>query len=278
VLEYLEALDPWIVTAVMGVVSGLALTFGNPSSPGGASGRFSLDILESAAVGVVQTDRIWRIIFINKQARDLFTGGRNLTGCIFWEELPASVGTRYWQEYQRSITEQVPIEFTDFHARKGRWYVVRLFPSPEGLTVCYQECSDPDPLPEPLEVDPHLLSRAIETLPSGIVILDMAGQVRQTNAAARCILGCIGPGDRESFETLRGWWADTGKPVGTGDWAAIRAASREEVSIGEVLEIEGSDGKRRTVRSSAFPIRDKGGTPIGAVAVLERIPGKPYDV
>lgn len=122
-----------------------------------------------------------------------------------------------------------------------------------------------------IEQQRRLLARrldlVLETLPVGVWITDASGTFVSSNPAARAIWGgarFVGP---ERYGEYRGWWADTGEPIAPKDWALARAIGRGETTIGELVEIEGFDGKRRTIQNSAAPLRDERGRVVGAVVL-----------
>jgi PAS domain-containing protein len=111
------------------------------------------------------------------------------------------------------------------------------------------------------------LDLVLETLPVGVWITDALGNLASSNPAARAIWGGerrVGP---EGYGAYRGWWADSGTPIAAEEWALARAIRNGETSIGELVEIEGFDGVRRTIRNSAAPLRDERGRILGAVVL-----------
>jgi PAS domain S-box-containing protein len=119
-----------------------------------------------------------------------------------------------------------------------------------------------------------LLEAVMEALPVGVAITDEAGGLLHANDAFDRIWG--GPRSRPrpardgggDDAVYRAWWADTGLPLAPGDWASARALGAGEPVFGQLLEIEGADGLRRTVINSAAPVRDAGGRILGAAVAL----------
>jgi PAS domain S-box-containing protein len=114
------------------------------------------------------------------------------------------------------------------------------------------------------------LEQALEVLPYGIWIVDLAGQVVRSNAAAREIWG-----DRaqvaEALGAARATSASTGEPVRLEDWASYRALQRGDSIFGEEILLDAPDGSRRTVLISAAPLRDSHGVIIGSVTTSEDV-------
>ena len=114
------------------------------------------------------------------------------------------------------------------------------------------------------------LDAVIESLPSGVILVDRDGAITRVNAANRAIWG-----EHPTSEGVAGYgewhgtWADGsarhGQSVLPEDWALERAL-RGEVVTGDVVEIQPfGDGPRRTLLLQAMPIRLEDGELTGAV-------------
>lgn len=115
------------------------------------------------------------------------------------------------------------------------------------------------------------LDAVLEAAPVGICVADRTGRLVLANAENKCIWGEYPmPDDVESYAQWKGWWADDsarqGERVLAHEWAMARALAGEEAPR-DTVEIEPFDSpaKRRTLLLRATPIRDEGGSVIGAV-------------
>lgn len=111
----------------------------------------------------------------------------------------------------------------------------------------------------------------LDTLPIGVWVTNSNGQIIISNEASRKIRGAarfVGAGQSREH---KGWWADTGRPIEPDEWAAIRAISRGESTLNELIEIQTPDGTRKTVLNSAVPLRDSAGKIAGAVVLNEDV-------
>ncbi len=115
------------------------------------------------------------------------------------------------------------------------------------------------------------LDRVLDTLPVGVWIIDAEGRIVSGNPAGTAIWGGARMVGVEEYGQYRGWWADSGRPIAAEEWAAARAIRHGETSVGELIEIEAFDGKRRTILHSAAPIRDEKGRLLGAVVVNQDV-------
>jgi PAS domain S-box-containing protein len=117
----------------------------------------------------------------------------------------------------------------------------------------------------------RLLRLVLETLPVGVAFLDQAGNIQLSNPALKRIWGReIAAGD-ERYAKSKGAWHDSGKKIGSEEWASVRALRAGQTSLNELIDIEAFDGQRKTMRNSTVPIRDEHQAIIGAVVVNEDV-------
>jgi two-component system NarL family sensor kinase len=122
-----------------------------------------------------------------------------------------------------------------------------------------------------LQQSERLLRLVLDTLPVGVAVVDLSGDIILSNPASQRIWsGSIRSG-RERYAASSAWWHATGKKLAPEKWASARALVNGETSVNEVLEIEAFDGVRKIIQNSAVPIRDTDGRITGAVVVNEDI-------
>ncbi|HEX6318646.1 MAG TPA: PAS domain S-box protein [Burkholderiales bacterium] len=117
----------------------------------------------------------------------------------------------------------------------------------------------------------QLLRTVFDLLPVGVWIADREGRITLSNPAGDRIwrgTRLVGP---EQYAEYKGWWVDSGKPIGPDEWGLSRAVRRGETSRGELIRIQSFDGSFRTVINWAAPIRSDAGEITGAVAVNEDV-------
>ena len=108
-----------------------------------ASDLRSRTILESITDGYLTLDAQWRFDYVNPEAERIL--GREpgaLLGKVIWDEYPGTVGTEFEHTYRRVAAERRPESFLAFYADHGRWYDVRAFPLPTGLTIYFRDVSE----------------------------------------------------------------------------------------------------------------------------------------
>ena len=124
---------------------------------------------------------------------------------------------------------------------------------------------------ERLELSRETLGRILDALPVGVWIANECGDLILSNPAGREIWGGAQYVSANDLQVYRGWWAETGEPVKSEDWALARVIRTGEASRGEIIDIETFDGKRKTIVNSAAPIRDASGAMAGAIVVNDDI-------
>ncbi|MBA3345765.1 MAG: PAS domain S-box protein [Gemmatimonadales bacterium] len=121
---------------------------------------------------------------------------------------------------------------------------------------------------EALHRSTRLLQQVLETLPVGVWVLDQEGRIVFSNPASHQIRGGVGI---EELEQYRGWWVETGEPIGPDQWAAVRAVRHGESTLNQLVRIQGSDGSEKTLLSSALPIRRPDGEILGAIVLNQDV-------
>jgi PAS domain S-box-containing protein len=100
----------------------------------------SRQIFESITDAFFAADAEWRLSYLNPQAERLL--GPNLLGRRLWDVFPGLVGSEFEHLYRRAATEGVAGSVTAYYPHLARWYEVRAFPSPAGISVYFRDVSD----------------------------------------------------------------------------------------------------------------------------------------
>ena len=119
-----------------------------------------------------------------------------------------------------------------------------------------------------LQENQERLATVLETLPVGVWILDRKNSIIHANAAAQEIWAGEAS---QSIGEYRAWWADTGKPVKSGEWAGIRTMAGGGLALGKEIDIEAFDGSRKIILVSASPIPSREGDVAGSVVVFQDV-------
>lgn len=115
------------------------------------------------------------------------------------------------------------------------------------------------------------LFRVLEKMPIGVYIADPSGRIVYGNRAGRRIWAGLKYVTADEFSEYKAWWADSGRPISSDEWALSRAIKKGETSTDEEIEIECFDGTRKTILNSALPLYDEDGKICGGFATNEDI-------
>jgi PAS domain S-box-containing protein len=101
-------------------------------------------ILESISDGFNAFDREWRYTYVNSAAAEMVhKKPEELLGKTLWEVWPKASELPFAAEYRRAMTEKVPVQLDAFYSEPlNLWFHVRLYPSPEGLSVFFSDVTE----------------------------------------------------------------------------------------------------------------------------------------
>ena len=96
-------------------------------------------VLEAMSAAFVSLDRDWRFTYVNAEAERLLGRPRDeLLGGVLWECFPASVGSDFEHHYRRAAATGEAASFESYYPPPlDSWYEVRVWPSPDGLSVSF---------------------------------------------------------------------------------------------------------------------------------------------
>ena len=101
------------------------------------------NMLESLTDGFCAVDLDWRITYINGRALELLSASHwrvgDLMGQPIWSAFPALRASTMETECRRSLSVQQTVSFAFFYPQLGCWFDLRAYPSPEGLTMYFQD-------------------------------------------------------------------------------------------------------------------------------------------
>jgi PAS domain S-box-containing protein len=158
-------------------------------------------ILESIGDGFFSLDRQWRVTYINERGARLLGRSRaDLVGKILWESFPESETAPFRQAYELALADQVPAGVEAFFSPLEAWFKARAYPSPEGLSVFYQNTTER----KAVLAENELLARFTEESPDAILRILEDGTLAYANPASFVLLSQLdGHVGMPAPETLR---------------------------------------------------------------------------
>jgi PAS domain S-box-containing protein len=230
------------------------------------SERFSR-MLESITDAFCSIDHEWRFTYINREfERVLSVQRENLLGRICWEIFPDAVGTRFEREYRKAMDGGQLTTFVEFYPAANKLLELRLFPTPDGLSIFFRDVTEIRKNEEQL----RLLANAMAGL-NDVVVITSAEPLDEPGPVIVYV--------NEAFERLTGYTA--AEAIGRSPRflqgpktdPAARQRIREAFTLGRPIQEEvinyAKNGREYILELSIHPIRDEDG-PITHYVAIER--------
>jgi len=149
-----------------------------------------INIFESITDAFFALDKQWQFTYLNRQAEQLLQRTRaELLGKNIWDELPEAVGSKFYQEYHRAVSEQVSVKFEEFYPPLDTWFAVHAYPSPDGLSVYFQDITERKRAQEALQESEARFRRLFESNIIGIMFANLSGNITMANNAFLQMVG-----------------------------------------------------------------------------------------
>ena len=102
-----------------------------------------VEILDRMSEGFLVVDEAWKLTYLNQRATDMLQKGRDdLTGADFWALFPDEPGEPIRRACERALKKGRPWDFEKYYPGFGRWFEMRLFPSPDGIGVFLHDSTE----------------------------------------------------------------------------------------------------------------------------------------
>ena len=221
------------------------------------------DILESISDAFYTLDREWRLTYINSKAEELWGRSREqLLGQNIWEEFPQAVGSQSYWQIRRAAEEGVTTTFETISPVLGKWIAGRVYPSPSGVSVYFQDITER----KLGEEERARFAAIVKSSDDAIIGKTLGGIITSWNKGA---------------ERLYGYSADeaVGQPISMlvpperrDEIPSILESIRrgEKVDHFETVRVT-KDGTRLDISLTVSPIREYEGNIIGASAIARDI-------
>ena len=142
------------------------------------------DILESITDGFYALNNKWEITYFNKTAeRVLCCKREDVLGKNIWDYFPCSTEGRFYEEYQRAMTERVSIQFEECYAPLGVWGAISVYPTPDGIAVYFVDITEQKKIQEKIYNDEQNLRAIIDNTKDVIWSINRDYQFISSNTA-----------------------------------------------------------------------------------------------
>jgi PAS domain S-box-containing protein len=221
------------------------------------------DILESISDAFFAVDHQWRFTYVNSKAEQLWSRDREeLLGKNLWEEFPQAVDSEPYRQIQRAMEESLTTEFETRSPVLGTWVAGRAYPSPEGLSVYFQDVTER----ERAEEERARLAAIVESSDDAIFSKTLEGIITSWNKGAERIYGY------SAEEAVGQPISMLVPPERPNEIPNILESIRrgEKVDHFETVRMT-KDGRRLDISLTVSPIRNSAGDTLGASTIARDI-------
>ncbi|MEG4501435.1 PAS domain S-box protein [Microcoleus sp. F10-C6] len=132
------------------------------------------NILESITDAFLALDENWMFTYMNPSAETLLdrTPG-DLIGKNLWAEYPELIDNELAQVYWSAMRDRVAASLTAFYPNHGRWYEVRTYPAPNGITVYFKNVTEQIQTAATLRQSEERYRTLFESIDEGFCIIEV---------------------------------------------------------------------------------------------------------
>ena len=142
-------------------------------------------ILESITDAFVALDAQWHCTYLNGRAAQLL-GRRQeqVIGKRIWDVFPDMMSGAGYHELHRAMREQRAVVYEERHPPSDTWLEIHAYPSGEGLSLFFQDIGDERRAALELEQTRERLSRTLQTVADGLLVVGTDGRITFANPVA----------------------------------------------------------------------------------------------
>lgn len=146
-------------------------------------------VLERVTVPFIAVDKDWKCTYVNRRgAMILNRTPEQLTGKDIWEEFPQG-GSPLYETYHRAFGEQRYVHSVDYSAYSGRWFESDVYPSPEGLSIFFNEITEKKKTEQALKNSLEKTKLIIDSALDAIICIDGSSVITEWNPQAEQLFG-----------------------------------------------------------------------------------------
>lgn len=147
-------------------------------------------ILESITDAFVTIDTQWRYTYVNSQAEKLLgKSARELTGLRVWDVFGDTINSQSYTLFHQAVEQQVSVRYEEFFPIFNKWFAVRLYPSPDGLSVYFLDITEHKQTEKALRQSEARFRRLVESNIFGSTVMDFLGNITEANDAFLLMVG-----------------------------------------------------------------------------------------
>ncbi|MCV2491201.1 EAL domain-containing protein [Geodermatophilus sp. YIM 151500] len=142
------------------------------------------DPLAAVPDAVAHLDRSWRFTYLNASAERLLDRrAEDMLGRTLLECFPTAAGRSLARRLAQVVRHGEPRVFEHLHSHQQRWYELRAFPDPNGISVLFRDIDERRRREERHAAALHELAGVLEALPAPTVLVDHDLRILSANRA-----------------------------------------------------------------------------------------------
>ncbi|OOG45623.1 GGDEF domain-containing phosphodiesterase [Rhodanobacter sp. C01] len=219
-------------------------------------------VFERITDACVALDRDWRCICLNARACEFF--GRpaaELIGTPVWTEFPEGFEQPLRRAYEQAMAEQRPVRLEAFYPRDNRWFESHVYPSADGLTICFLDITERKQAEQALQQHQRMLDQAQQVAHIGSWEWDIASNKVTWSAELYRIYGVLPVPERHAA-TFEAYLERVHPLDRTRVQQIIEQAARDQQPFEFEERIVRPDGVERTLLSRGTVDVDEAGRPV----------------
>ncbi len=229
-------------------------------------------VLERVTDAFVAMDPDWVYTFVNEQAAAML--GKDVNGLIgqkMWDVCPELVGLPLHQACLQAMADQQPAHVEAYYAPDQRWFENHVYPSPEGITLYFQDITPRKRAEQALQDSEDNLRITLQSIGDAVIATDQLGRITRMNPAAERLTAwpladALGQPLTNVFRIIN---AKTRAPAVDPVEVVIRTG--EVVGLANHTALLARDGQEYQIFDSAAPMHDASGAIIGVVLVFSDV-------
>lgn len=233
-----------------------------------AAHQTTREVLERITDHFYALDQQWRLTYVNDATARL--AGRSpeeLLGKRLWDLSTAAAREILEPAFEQALTSGLPRSIEFFHATRGTWYDVRIYPTSNGVSVFFRDVTESRLLTEELRASETRYRTLIEQLPGAVYLL--ANDADQTPLYFSPYIERITGETPEESMLLRDLWFQLVHPE---DRERVAEADERHGEVTDLFQVEyrhrHKDGSYVWVRDECVPVYDDTGQAVAWQGVM----------
>ncbi|QHL87935.1 PAS domain S-box protein [Nibribacter ruber] len=221
-------------------------------------------LFDSITDALVIVDTGWHITFFNREAERLLPIDRPMhLGENVWKVFPEAIGGEPYTKCYQAVQTGRTVTFTTFHRGLDKWFHVKAFPSPEGLSIYFDDVSDLVKAKEELEKLALVASKTTQ----GVIITNAEGITEWVNEGFTHLLGF----SMEDMVGKKPGAVMQGPKTDPDTVAYIRSMLQKQLPFNATLTNYTKEGTELFVAMDITPIFSGSGNLVRFIAILQDV-------